>query len=204
LDDYKPALSHPETECEHCTETFTAGYNQAYCSGSCYYRERGASFFEQLHSDHTHCSTCFAQKKVVSPPTPDWKQKNGEYTSYALSNGGFLDKHNGKQVLDVTEAIDRRPLTTDVVIGFEYHTENYIKEHGFSWCVCGTGEHYASDTTIRAIELQKTIYNLFDLLQEYTEQEQFGDNTPDLNLLCEELKRTNLDWEESIGRAIYG
>lgn len=49
-------------ECSHCgidflSETAVAG---SYCSSFCFYSSKAENFLKQIHSNHSICSTCFA------------------------------------------------------------------------------------------------------------------------------------------------
>jgi hypothetical protein len=77
------------------------------------------------------------------------------------------------------------------------------REHGFTFCQCGNIDHYAEVDELRNVDLQDVLVNLWSLLIEYYEQDQFGDNRPEKDVLFETLKESDLDFRLALGKAVY-
>jgi len=78
-----------------------------------------------------------------------------------------------------------------------------MREHGFTYCKCGNIDHYAEIDELRGVDLQDVLVNLWKLLKEYYEQDQFGDNQPDKEILFDTLKESDLDFRLALGKAVY-
>ena len=197
-------MSMPTGTCFECRDSFELpGYDRDYCSYECYLKGRGESIFEQVRNDHTRCSTCWGLRKRISPPTEEWKHRKGSAYQLALDNGGTLEKHNGKQVLNYTEVTGTRPVDVDSVVGFEYDTEIVFQEHGLKYCQCGNVDHFGESEEIRNVNPNEVIQNLWSLLVEYYKKGQFGDNKPNQELLIEGLKESGLDYQYASGKCVY-
>jgi len=174
-----------------------------YCDTECYYQHRGEKILRQIRNDHTKCASCYAERKTTSHPSEDWKHKKASAVELVLQSGGRYHDVDGKIALDATQAPDRKPTASDSIIGFEFLTEKVLKAHGFTYCRCGNVEHHTESESLRSVDLTDVIVNLWDLLLDYYEKDQFGDNKPDKDVLLESLKESDMDFAYSIGRAVY-
>jgi len=164
------------TACKSCGTEFEYGHKPGYCSEACYYRNRGESVIRQIQNDHTYCSTCYAKTKEVDTPPTETLRRIG------IENGVH---------------------SKEALVGFQYRTPNMEREHGFTYCKCGNIDHYAEIDELRGVDLQDVLVNLWSLLVEYYNKDQFGDNQPDKEVLFDTLKESDLDWRLALGRSVY-
>jgi len=168
---------HHKSTCKACETDFDVFYTPGYCSEECFYRSKGQSVIRQIKNDHTYCTSCYAKRKVVDKPPEEFTQK--------------LKAYNGFE-------------SAQSVVGFEYLTPNVKQDHGFLYCKCGNIDHHAEIEELRSIDRQDVIVNLWTLLKEYYQENQFGENTPDKDVLFDTLKESEFDFEYAIGVAVYG
>jgi len=196
--------------CDNCdrqlplSRALTPPGDDEFCSTECYHRHKGANIQRQIRTDHTRCATCYAERKKTSHPSEDWKHKHESPVELVLQSDGQYHDVDGEIALDATQAPNRKPTATDSIIGFEYLTENIEYANGFSYCKCGNVRHSTESEELRNIELQEVIVNLWGLLKDYYDKGQFGDNKPDKQVLFDTLKESDMDFELSIGKAVYG
>lgn len=170
------ATTHAERQCTYCSETYSVGYDAQYCSEVCYWKERGASVIRQIQNDHRFCTSCYARRKHIDKPPEEFRRK--------------LKAENGYE-------------SAESVVGFQYHTPAVKRDHGFIYCKCGNIDHYADIEELRDIDRKDVIVNLWSLLVEYYHDNQFGENTPDKDVLFDTLKESEFDFEYAIGKAVY-
>jgi len=173
---FRNIVSIQITACKSCGTEFEYGHKPGYCSQECYHRHRGENTIRQIQSDHTVCSSCFATLKTVDTPPSEFLQR--------------ISVENGEH-------------TREALVGFEYHTPNLRKDHGFSYCKCGNIDTYAEITELQEIDLADVVVNLWSLLVDYYHADQFGDNRPDKDTLFETLQEHGTEWELAIGRCVY-
>jgi len=164
-------------ECAYCSDHYTHGIHGSFCSHECFHKHKGENIIRQIKSDHTVCTSCFGTLKNIDKPPRD-----------------FLERIN----------VENGFHTKQAIIGFEYTTPRVEYEHGFSYCRCGNIDHYAEIDELRGVDLQDVLVNLWGLLREYYQQDQFGDNKPHKEVLFDTLKESDLDWRLALGKAVYG
>jgi len=142
----------------------------------CYHRHKGENILRQIQNDHTFCSTCFGRLKRIDKPPQETIDK--------------LKIHNGWE-------------SAQSLVGFQYTTPRVNYEHGFSFCECGNIDHYTDSDELRNVDLTDAITNLWSLLVEYHEKDQFGENKPDKEVLLEALEESDMDFKYAIGKAVY-
>jgi len=177
-------MSHAtlKTDCSYCEteldrrEALSPTSDDDYCSSEHYFQHRGEKVINQIQSDHTFCSSCFAKRKTIDKPTDSFLQRIGY-------ENGFETKQ--------------------AVVGFEYHTPAVEKDHGFVYCKCGNIDHHAEIEELRNSDLKDVLVNLWSLLVDYHEKDQFGDNEPDREVLFNTLKESDMDFELAIGKSVY-
>jgi len=162
--------------CKTCEAEYEYGHKRGYCSEDCFYRERGESVIRQIKSDHTVCTSCFAKLKTVDTPPTETLRRIG------IENGVH---------------------SKEALVGFQYRTPNMEREHGFTYCKCGNIDHYAEIDELRGVDLQDVLVNLWSLLREYYQKDQFGDNRPDKDILFDTLKESDLDFRLALGKSVY-
>jgi len=98
--------------------------------------------------------------------------------------------------------LKERPYSIrESIVGFEYYTEHVEKDHGFSYCECGTVSHRDENKVLQDIERSTVIKNLGVLLAEYYNEGQLGAK-PDFETFTDTLKETD-NHALAIGKAVY-
>jgi len=172
------ATPHSDFDCSYCggTRSPETSVKGSFCSIECYWKHKGENIHRQIDNDHTRCSSCYARRKTVSVPPEEFVRDK------KIRNGIH---------------------SAESIVGFEYLEPHMEREHGFTYCKCGNIDHYAEIDELRGVDLQDVLVNLWSLLIEYYEQDQFGDNRPDKEILFDTLKESDLDWRLALGRSVY-
>jgi len=206
---------HKQTQCKHCEDNYTTGFDAQYCSEQCFYREKGSSAQNILKHDHRLCGTCAAILKQIDPPSEEWEHKRQSMQEVLLENGAELIQGDSRIEIDATEATGHRPIT-DAVIGFQdstpeatdvlrdSHTDKYsieqITRTGLG-CECGNADTTHTSDILQQADLVRVLSNYVQTFRLLYHEGQL-DQMIDKDIFFTEYKRSQ-DITYALGKALH-